>query len=76
MAAHLGARPRGGLAHTEDRLVLHAVQPAGSQPSAADPSHHGDVAVSEESMQKMRHADRVAKGWKELKKSSEETEST
>lgn len=54
-AAHLRARPSGGLTHAEDRLVLHAVQPADSQPRAADPGHHGDVAVSEASRHKMRH---------------------
>lgn len=68
MAAHLRARPSGGLTHAEDRLVLQAVQPAGGQLSAADPSHHGDVAVSEEAMQKMRQADRIGKRVERVKK--------
>lgn len=71
-AAHLGAGPGGGLTHAQDRLVLHPVQPAGGQASAADPSHHGDVAVSEEAMQKMRRR----KGWRVVKRSREEAVST
>lgn len=54
----LGAGPRGRLAHAQHRLVLDAIQPTDRQPRAADPSHHGDVAVSEEAMQKMRHGER------------------
>lgn len=54
----LGAGPRGGLAHTQHRLVLDAIQPASRQASAADPSHHGDVAVPEEAMRKIRHGER------------------
>lgn len=47
VCAHLWACAGGGLTHAEDRLVLDAVQPADSQTRAADPGHHGDVAVSE-----------------------------
>lgn len=61
-AADLGAGPGGGLTHAQDRLVLRPVQPAGGQTSAADPSHHGDVAVSEEAMQKMRRRKGVEGG--------------
>lgn len=67
-AAHLRARPGGGLAHAQDRLVLHPVQPAGGQPGAADPRHHGDVAVSEESVQKKRHAGRIEKAVERVKR--------
>jgi len=38
-------------------LVLGTIQPANCELGAADPSHHGDVAVSEEVMQKMIHGE-------------------
>lgn len=53
MTIHLWACPRGGLAHAEHRLVLGTIQPTDREACAADPSHHGDVAVSEEVRQKM-----------------------
>lgn len=53
MTTHLYACPCGGLAHTQDRLVLDTIQPANRKASAADPSHHGDVAVSVEAMHNM-----------------------
>ena len=57
MTAHLGACPRGGLAHAQHRLVLGSIQPTNREAGAANPSHHGDVAVSEEAMQKMIHGE-------------------
>ncbi|TNN57219.1 hypothetical protein EYF80_032553 [Liparis tanakae] len=55
--AHLGAGARGGLAHAQHRLVLGPVQPPHREAGAADPAHHGDVAVSGEAMQNMMHGD-------------------
>lgn len=50
MTTRLWARPCGGLTHAEDRLVLDTIQPPDRKAGAADPSHHGYVAVSEEAM--------------------------
>lgn len=55
ITTHLWAGPCGSLTHTEHWLVLDAIQPTNRKAGAADPSHHGDVAVSEEAMQKMIH---------------------
>lgn len=75
MTTHLWARPCGGLTHAEDWLVLDTIQPTNRKAGAADPSHHGYVAVSEEAM----HGEIDWKGVqmngerkKESKKSSEE----
>lgn len=58
MTAHLWACPCGGLAHAEHWLVLGTIKPTNREPGAAGPSHHGDVAVSEEAMQKIIHEER------------------
>lgn len=75
MTAHLGACPCGGLAHAQHRLVLGAIQPTNREAGAANPSHHGDVAVSEEPMQKMIHGEKeigeLCKKERERERSSE-----
>lgn len=43
-------------------MVLDTIQPTNRKAGAADPSRHGDVAVSEEAMQKMIHGERIGKG--------------
>lgn len=69
MTAHLWTGPCGGLAHAEHRLVLGTIQPANREPGAADPGHHGDVAVSEEeAVQKMIHEE---KDWKMMQRDGE-----
>lgn len=69
MTNHLWASPCGGLAHAQHWLVLGAIQPTDREPGAADPSHHGDVAVPEEAMQKMIHG--IGKWWKGADKKKE-----
>ncbi len=68
MTAHLWACPCGGLTHTEHWLVLDTIQPADCKTGATDPSHHGDVAVSEEAKQKMIHGEGIGKWRIEMEK--------
>ena len=75
MTAHLGACPRGGLAHAQHRLVLGSIQPTNREAGAANPSHHGDVAVSEEAMQKMIHGEeKKRRDWKVVQEGERERE--
>lgn len=72
MTTHLWACPRGGLTHAEHWLVLDTIQPTNRKAGAADPSRHGDVAVSEEAMQKMIHGERIGKGCKGMEREKKE----
>lgn len=68
MTTHLWACPCGGLAHAEHRLVLGTIQPTNREAGAADPSHHGDVAVSKEAMRKMIHGEKIGKWCERMEK--------